>query len=80
MICVTLQSSYVTFILQSLHFQNMDSDNYIPHPIDTSDMELPQNLLPLVEEMAKNVHEIWSQMRIRQGWRYGEKRDDTFKW
>ena len=33
----------------------------------------------LVEEMAKNVHEVWSKTRIEQGWTYGEKRDDVLK-
>lgn len=57
----------------------MNKDNYIPNPIDTSDVELPESLLPLVEQMAKNVHEVWSETRIAQGWRYGEKRDDALK-
>jgi hypothetical protein len=29
--------------------------NYIPKPIDTSDVELPDELNPLLEAMAKNV-------------------------
>ena len=51
----------------------------IPHPIDTSDIQLPEELNPLLEEMAKNVHEIWAQERMNQGWTYGEKRDDALK-
>lgn len=53
--------------------------NYIPNPIDTSDIQLPEELNPLLEAMAKNVHEIWAQERISQGWTYGEKRDDELK-
>ncbi len=52
---------------------------YIPQPIDTSDIELPDNLKSLLEAMAKNVHEIWAQERISQGWTYGDKRDDENK-
>lgn len=52
---------------------------YSPKPIDTSDVVLPESLNPLVEQMAKNVHEVWAQTRISQGWSYGEKRDDTKK-
>ena len=52
---------------------------YVPNPIDTSDVLLPEELNPLLEAMAKNVHEIWAQERINQGWTYGEKRDDTNK-
>ena len=57
----------------------MKKNKYTPHPIDTSDILLPEELKPLLEAMAKNVHEIWAQERIAQGWTYGEKRDDTLK-
>lgn len=57
----------------------MKTNNYTPHPIDTSDIRLPEELTPLLEAMAKNVHEIWAQERINQGWTYGEKRDDANK-
>ena len=52
---------------------------YIPNPVDTEQIQLPQELEYLVEEMAKNVHEVWSKTRIEQGWTYGEKRDDVLK-
>ncbi|MBR1400946.1 MAG: Ryanodine receptor Ryr [Prevotella sp.] len=54
-------------------------DNYMPHPIDTSDVELPESLKPLLEMMAKNVHELWAEERIKQQWSYGEKRNDELK-
>ena len=57
----------------------MEKVNYIPQPIDTSDIQMPEELNPLLEAMAKNVHEIWAQGRISQGWVYGEKRDDAQK-
>ena len=53
--------------------------HYIPQPVDTSDVKLPTELEELVEEMAKNVHEVWAETRIRQGWKYGEQRDDELK-
>lgn len=52
---------------------------YIPNPVETSDVELPEELLPLIEEMAKNVHEVWAQNRIKEGWTYGPVRDDVNK-
>lgn len=52
---------------------------YRPQPIDTTDIELPEELVPLVEKMAKNVHEVWAETRIAQGWCYGEERDDAKK-
>ena len=56
-----------------------EEKKYIPNPIDTSDIQLPEELNSLLEAMAKNVHEIWAQERINQGWTYGEKRDDMLK-
>lgn len=52
---------------------------YIPNPADTQSVELPKELLPLIEAMAKNVHEVWSQNRINDGWTYGPVRDDVKK-
>lgn len=57
----------------------MSKNTYTPQPIDTNDIELPAELNPLLEAMAKNVHEIWAQERINQGWTYGKKRDDALK-
>ncbi|OKY84782.1 MAG: Ryanodine receptor Ryr [Bacteroidales bacterium 52_46] len=52
---------------------------YIPSPINTEGIELPKELLSLVEEMAKNVHEVWAQNRINDGWTYGSVRNDDKK-
>lgn len=53
--------------------------NYVPQPLDTTDIHLPEELTPLIEQMAKNVHEVWAQSRIAQGWTYGEERNDALK-
>ena len=53
--------------------------NYSPSPMDTTDVLLPEELLPLMEELAKNVHEVWSKNRIDEGWTYGPVRDDAAK-
>ena len=52
---------------------------YIPNPVDTKSVDLPKSLKPLVEEMSKNVHEVWAQTRISQGWTYGEESNDAEK-
>ena len=52
---------------------------YEPIPVDTSDVELPAELLELTERIAKNVHENWASARIAEGWRYGPCRDDETK-
>lgn len=56
----------------------MDS-NYTPQPVDTSEVRLPAELDELVEKIAKNVHEVWAQSRMEQGWTYGEERNDELK-
>ena len=52
---------------------------YKPNPIDTSKVELPDDLLELTEKIAENVHENWSVGRIADGWTYGETRNDEMK-
>ena len=52
---------------------------YIPHPVDTGDVSLPPDLENLVEQVAKNVHEVWASNRIAEGWTWGPKRDDEHK-
>lgn len=53
------------------------TQKYIPNPAETSDVKLPEELLPLIEEMAKNVHEVWAKNRMAEGWTYGPVRDDV---
>lgn len=51
----------------------------MPQPMDTSDIQLPEELNVLIEKMSKNVHEVWAKNRIEQGWTYGETRNDALK-
>lgn len=50
---------------------------YVPSPVQTEDIALPDELMPLVEEMARNVHEVWAKNRMDDGWSYGPARDDS---
>lgn len=49
---------------------------YKPAPINTTGIELSDDLKQLAELLAKNVHDVWAKSRISQGWKYGDKRDD----
>lgn len=49
---------------------------YTPKPINTDDIQLDEQIATLGELLAKNTHEVWSQGRIKEGWSYGEKRND----
>jgi ryanodine receptor 2 len=53
--------------------------NYIPKPENTDAIQLSAELNDLVEAMAKNVHEVWAQSRMEQGWTYGPERNDQLK-
>jgi ryanodine receptor 2 len=53
--------------------------NYRPAPMDTTDVQLPEELNELIEQMSKNVHEVWAQSRMDQGWTYGDSRNDELK-
>lgn len=57
----------------------MDTKHYTPQPVDTTNIQLPKELDPLVEAMSKNVHEVWAKERMEQGWIWGERRDDIKK-
>lgn len=55
----------------------MSKNIYMPHPIDTKEVVLSKELEALAEDIAKNVHEVWSAGRMKDGWTYGEERNDA---
>lgn len=57
----------------------MRNITYTPNPINTSDVQLSKEILELVEQLARNVHDIWALGRIKEGWTYGPQRDDENK-
>lgn len=44
---------------------------YIPRPVETDNIEIPEDIRELQELIAKNTHEVWSQGRMNEGWVYG---------
>ncbi len=52
---------------------------YTPQPIDTSEVDLADELYDLLEILAENAHDTWAQQRIAEGWTYGPQRDDIHK-
>ena len=52
---------------------------YKPTPVDTGNVTLPPELIELTEKIAENVHDVWAQGRINDGWTYGPVRDDDKK-
>lgn len=57
----------------------MNHSNYVPSPIDTSEVKLSDELQQLVDQLAHNVHDIWAIGRFNEGWTYGPERNDALK-
>ena len=60
-------------------FNGGDEMTYVPQPKDLSNVEIPKSLDRLSEVIAAHVHDVWAEGRIKEGWSYGEKRDDDAK-
>ena len=52
---------------------------YEPEPIGVDDVEISDDLIELREAIAENVHEEWARLRMEEGWKYGQERDDVKK-
>ena len=52
---------------------------YKPNPIDTINVSLSDDIIKLNEVLAKNTHDVWASGRIKEGWIYGNVRDDLKK-
>lgn len=50
-----------------------------PQPLETSHLQIPPELDSLVEQLAINVHNVWADQRIKDGWKYGPARSDERK-
>ena len=64
--------NYMVRVLQTI-------DDYDPQPINLENISLTDDLLELREAIAENAHEVWAAARIKEGWSYGEQRDDANK-
>lgn len=52
---------------------------YDPKPLNLDDVVLPQELLDLTDRIAEQVHEIWAEGRIKEGWTLGPAKDPEKK-
>ena len=65
--------------MKKVNLKSMEFQEYCPNPVDTSGVELPIELHSLVEQMARNVHDVWAVSRMNEGWQYGDERNDQEK-
>ena len=54
-------------------------ERYIPHPKNTRNVTLPDEVMALAEQLARNTHEVWAAQRLKDGWVWGPARDDAKK-
>ena len=52
---------------------------YNPNPMQTDDITLSDDLVALTKLIAANVHDVWATGRIKEGWTYGEVKDNEKK-
>lgn len=52
---------------------------YDPKPMNTDNVQLPPEIVELGEEIAAQIHDVWALQRMKEGWKYGPKRDDEKK-
>lgn len=57
----------------------MTKRTLVPSPLDTSDVQLPESVAALTEQLAQQVHRIWAAGRYADGWTWGPHRDDDLK-
>jgi class 3 adenylate cyclase len=57
----------------------MSTQAYNPRPLDTSQIQLSEEILRLTEFLAENAHDVWAKERLNQGWKHGPHRDDEKK-
>ena len=57
----------------------MAKSEYRPQPIDMTAVVLADELLLLVERLARHAHDLWACQRLADGWRWGEARCDIKK-
>jgi len=50
---------------------------YKPSPIELQNAQISPELLTLREQLARNAHEHWAKLRMSEGWRRGEERNDA---
>lgn len=52
---------------------------YHPCPADIGEIVLPEALAGLTELLAENVHATWAEGLMKDGWRYGPRKDERRK-
>lgn len=52
---------------------------WTPPPDESSSVQLPDFLAPLVERLAEKIHNRWAAKRLEEGWTFGPERNDKLR-
>lgn len=86
-----MEEELTTYSISSFVYAWKKSNNYLvvvnttdkfvykPYPIGLADVVLDDELVELQEAIAENAHEIWAKARTKEGWTYGQERNDAKK-
>lgn len=58
---------------------NPDQPQYDPNPIDTSSVQLDNDLVSLVQKFSEHYHDAWASRRLEGGWSHGDNRSESEK-
>ncbi len=53
--------------------------NYVPNPLNTSTVCLPDELAALTERLSENAHDAWAKRKLADGWTHGPVLDAAAK-
>ena len=53
--------------------------SYEPKSLDLTGVQIPADLINLVEQLAEITHDNWVRQRLADGWRHGQQRNDLQK-
>src|SRR4051812_9107415 len=48
----------------------MDNNGYTPEPLDTSRVEIDGDLGRAIDQLSRNVHDLWAKQRMAEGVRH----------
>ena len=59
--------------------QHVEKKRYTPQPLDTGGVKIPEGIMIIADDLAKNIHEVWANRRVAEGWEYGTEHQYVLK-
>uniref|UniRef100_A0A4D5R9V0 Ryanodine receptor 44F n=1 Tax=Scolopendra viridis TaxID=118503 RepID=A0A4D5R9V0_SCOVI len=61
------------------HTISSEAGPYNPQPVNTSDVQLNQDLIHMAQKFSEHYHDAWASRKFENGWTYGEPWSDETK-